>query len=112
MAGGAVLEHAGERMVLRGPRGHGTNNEAEYQGLILGLRAARNAGASDVVIRGDSQLVIRQMEGRYKVKAANLQAYAEEARALLRTFDAHRFEWVRRDANAAADRAANEALDA
>ncbi len=111
MAGGAIMECAGRRRVIRGPAGHGTNNEAEYQGLILGLRAARDAGADSVVVRGDSQLVIRQLEGRYRVNAPNLQPYYREAKALMDDFESVRFEWVRRGANEDADRAANEALD-
>lgn len=111
MAGGAVVAVEGRREVLRGKVGHGTNNEAEYEGLILGLDHALRAGADTVTVRGDSQLVIRHLEGRYQVKADNLKPLYAEARRLLHAFQKHRLEWVPRADNAEADRAANEALE-
>lgn len=110
MGAGAVLEAEGRREVVRVPLGRGTNNEAEYGGLIAGLRAAKRMGATQVTVHGDSQLVIRHLEGSYKVKAANLRPLYEEARDLLATFDEVDLNWVRREENAAADRAAREAV--
>lgn len=112
MAGAAVLRIAGRSTVVHGPVGRGTNNEAEYQGAIAGLQAAKFAGATTVTLRGDSQLVLRQLEGRYQVKAPNLQPLHAEARALIRAFTKVSFEWVKRADNAEADAAANAALDA
>ncbi|MER7011457.1 bifunctional RNase H/acid phosphatase [Saccharopolyspora sp. NPDC000359] len=104
-ASGAVLA---ERSVGLGTT---TNNVAEYQGLIAGLRAAAELGAAEVDVRMDSKLVIEQMAGRWKVKHANLQPLAAEARDLVAQFDRVGFEWVPRARNTHADRLANEAMD-
>ncbi len=104
MGAGAVVEAGEERKELALPMGRGTNNEAEYHGLILGLRHALAAGADEVVVHGDSQLVLRQLEGRYKVKADNLKPLHEEAKALLARFRTTKLTWVPREANADADR--------
>ena len=80
--GGAVLVIGGRKTALHGKVGHGTNNEAEYEGLILGLEAALSAGATTVTVHGDSQLVIRQLEGRYAVKASNLQPLFGKAKRM------------------------------
>lgn len=111
MAGGAVVTINEERRVLRGERGHGTNNEAEYLGLLLGLQDALERGATTVEVCGDSELVLRQLEGKYRVKAQNLRPHYEAAKRILTSFEHVAFRWVPRAENAAADRAANEALD-
>jgi ribonuclease HI len=111
MGGGAVVEAGGQRKVLSRAFGPGTNNQAEYHGLILGLRHALALGAAAVTVRGDSQLVLRQLEGRYAVKAPGLRALHEEARSLLGRFGRVRLEWVPRERNAEADRASRAALD-
>ncbi len=110
MGGGAVVEAGGKRRVVSVPLGRGTNNEAEYGGLIAGLKAALDAGASRVTVHGDSHLVLRHLEGRYQVKAANLRPLYQEAKALLARFDETRLVWVRREQNAAADQAARDAI--
>ena len=112
MGGGAVVDVAGRRQEVSVPLGRGTNNEAEYGGLIAGLEAALDAGARTAQVRGDSQLIIRQLEGRYQVKAANLRPYFERAKALLGRFDEVRFVWVPREQNAEADAAARRAVKA
>ncbi len=88
-----------------------TNNVAEYQGVIAGLRAAAELGAAAVGVRMDSKLVIEQLAGRWKVKHANLQPLAAEARQLIAGFEQVSLEWVPRAQNAHADRLANEAMD-
>lgn len=108
--GGAIVEYDGERHVISEGIGTGTNNEAEYHGLILGLQRALELGAERVTVRGDSQLVIRQLEGRYAVKAVNLRPYFERAKGLMEAFDAVRLEWVRREQNGDADAAARRAI--
>lgn len=110
MGAGAVVRVAGHDRVLSRAMGRGTNNEAEYHGLILGLEEARRLGADEVTVRGDSQLVLRQLEGQYLVRAANLRPLFERARALYTSFAKRRIEWVRRAQNAAADEAARRAL--
>lgn len=92
--------------------GHTTNNVAEYQGLIAGLRAAAELGADVVEVRMDSKLVVEQMTGRWKIKHPPLQVLALEARDLVREFQDVRFEWIPRERNKRADRLANEAMDA
>jgi ribonuclease H / adenosylcobalamin/alpha-ribazole phosphatase len=102
---GAVLA---ERAVVLGET---TNNVAEYRGLIAGLQAARELGADEVDVRMDSKLVVEQMAGRWKVKHANLQPLAAEARGLVAQFGRVGFEWIPRAQNSHADRLANEAMD-
>lgn len=111
-AGAVVKDHAGavlaERVVELGET---TNNVAEYRGMIAGLRAARELGATEVDVRMDSKLVVEQMAGRWKVKHANLQPLATEARELIAEFARVRFEWIPRAQNSHADRLANDAMD-
>lgn len=111
MAGGAVVVIGGKNTVLHGTPGKGTNNEAEYEGLLLGLEHAAGVGATSVTVHGDSQLVIRQLEGRYAVKADHLKPLFTRAKRLLERFDEVEFDWVRREQNKGADQAANDALD-
>jgi ribonuclease H / adenosylcobalamin/alpha-ribazole phosphatase len=92
--------------------GHATNNVAEYSGLIAGLTAARELGASDVAVRMDSKLVVEQMSGRWRIKNAQLQTLAQQAKELAAEFGSITFEWIPRARNTDADRLANEAMDA
>jgi ribonuclease H / adenosylcobalamin/alpha-ribazole phosphatase len=92
--------------------GIATNNVAEYQGLLAGLRAATELGAADVSVRMDSKLVIEQMAGRWKIKHAALRSIALEAQKLARGFTTISYEWIPRARNSHADRLANEAMDA
>ncbi|CAM3169965.1 bifunctional RNase H/acid phosphatase [Saccharomonospora xinjiangensis] len=92
--------------------GVATNNVAEYTGLIAGLEAAVELGASTVEARLDSKLVVEQMSGRWKIKNAALQPLALRARELAERFDRVTYTWVPRAKNAHADRLANEAMDA
>ncbi|HEU5006357.1 MAG TPA: bifunctional RNase H/acid phosphatase [Jatrophihabitantaceae bacterium] len=88
-----------------------TNNVAEYSGLIAGLAAARELGASEVAVRMDSKLVIEQMSGRWQVKHPAMRPLAREAAALRQSFASVTFEWIPRERNKHADRLANEAMD-
>lgn len=110
MGAGAVVQADGQRKVLSRPFGRGTNNQAEYRGLLLGLRHALALGATGIVVRGDSQLVLRQLEGRYAVKAAGLRELHAEALQLLARFESVRLEWIPRERNAEADQASRDAL--
>jgi broad specificity phosphatase PhoE/ribonuclease HI len=112
---GAVVKDAATGEVLaerQDSLGIATNNVAEYSGLLAGLRAATELGASVVDVRMDSKLVVEQMSGRWKIKNATLQPLAMEARNLAANFDRVRFEWIPRARNAHADRLANQAMDA
>ena len=88
-----------------------TNNVAEYSGLLAALRWAAEHGVSQLRIRSDSELLIKQMRGEYRVKNPGLQPLSEEALALARTIVRVTFEHVRRESNTEADRLANEAID-
>jgi len=104
-AGGASLEgHAG---VL----GHATNNVAEYQGLIQALRIARDREAADVEILADSELIVRQIQGRYRVKHPDLKLLYAQAMRLIESLESFRISHVRREKNKEADRMVNVALD-
>jgi probable phosphoglycerate mutase len=110
---GAVLKDAltGTPIAEDGTRiGVATNNVAEYSGLIAGLRLAEEfAPGADVEVRMDSQLVVEQLSGRWKVRHPDLKPLAAEANRLA-PFGTT-YTWVPRDQNAYADRLANEALD-
>jgi ribonuclease HI len=110
MGAGAIVDIDGHRRIISRAMGHGTNNEAEYHALILGLLHALSEGATEVVVRGDSQLVLRQIEGRYKVKAAHLGPLLADARKALSRFDSYVLEWIPRDANWEADEASKKAI--
>jgi ribonuclease HI len=103
---GSILEEAGATI------GVATNNVAEYRALIAGLRAAAAFGAREVEVRADSQLLMRQMTGAYRVKNAALRELWIEARRVASAFDRVRFVEIPRAENAAADLQVNLALDA
>ncbi len=91
--------------------GRGTNNEAEYRAAIIALEEAAKLGAEEVEVRTDSQLLARQLLGRYKVRAANLKPLHRKAVALLGSFRRSDIRHVPREENREADRLANLALD-
>ena len=91
--------------------GETTNNVAEYRALLLGLELARELGAREVDVVGDSELVARQVGGEYKVKNAGLKPLFLEAMRALREFDHWSVRPVRREGNVRADELVNEALD-
>ncbi len=88
-----------------------TNNVAEYTAAIEGLRRARELGATDVLLRSDSHLLVEQLSGRYRVKNARLQRLHTEARQVARGFRRIRYQHVPRERNRDADRLANEGVD-
>lgn len=92
--------------------GETTNNRAEYDGLVRGLASALEFGCSRVEVRMDSELIVRQMIGRYRVKNAGLKEPYTRACALVRGFEDVRFMHVFREQNAEADALANKAMDA
>lgn len=97
---------------LKGSLDMATNNVAEYEGLLAALRWSLEHGARSVHIRSDSELLVKQMTGVYRVKHPGLQPLFEQARGLVRRLGRVRFEHVRREKNRDADRLANEAMDA
>ena len=88
-----------------------TNNVAEYEGVLLALDLARTLGASDVEVRLDSELVVRQLNGDYKVKHPALKPLFERTREAVTDFDRVTFSHVPRDENKEADGLANDELD-
>ena len=91
--------------------GTATNNVAEYRGLLAALEWALANGAPDLVIHSDSELLVRQMRGEYRVKHPNLQPLHAEARRLVARLGHVRFVHVRRELNTHADQLANQAMD-
>jgi len=102
---GAVLAEVAEGL------GETTNNVAEYTAVIRGLEEAKRLGAHEVLLRSDSQLLINQLTGRYRVKAPHLQPLHRRVRALLVGFAKVDLEHVPRERNAEADRLANLGVD-
>ena len=105
-ADGTVLDARGEAI------GVATNNVAEYRALVAGLERAAEAGVSELEVVSDSELLVRQMQGSYRVKNRTLQELFLAASELAREIGKVSFRAVRREHNELADRLVNEALDA
>ena len=91
--------------------GIATNNVAEYSALILALQEAKKLGARKIIIRGDSELVIKQMRGEYRVKHPDMKVLCGQAQTLLKEFDEAKIEHNLRGKNVLADKLANLAMD-
>jgi ribonuclease HI len=102
---GTVLAAHGEAI------GSATNNVAEYSGLVAGLRSALEHGVTELEVVSDSELMVKQMRGEYRVKNEALQALKADAAALARRLGAVEYRHVKRAHNELADRLVNEALD-
>jgi ribonuclease HI len=96
---------------LHGPLGIATNNVAEYSGLLAALRWAIANGHRSLHIRADSELLVKQMRGEYKVKHPGLQPLVAQARVLIASLDRVVFPHVRREQNKEADRLSNLGMD-
>ena len=108
----SVQDDRGETQAeLYGYLGRASNNVAEYQALIHALRWARAHGARTVRVFSDSELVVRQVNGQYRVKHPDMVPLHREATRLLREFASATVSHVRREQNREADRLANQALD-
>lgn len=110
---GVRIENADGELVaeLHGPLGIATNNVAEYNGLLAALEWATEHGERDVLVRADSELLVKQMRGEYKVRNAGLQPLYTRARLLTMHLGRVRFEHVRRELNKEADRLSNLGMD-
>ena len=102
---GTILDARGEAI------GVATNNVAEYRALIAGLARAAEAGVDELEVVSDSELIVKQMRGEYRVKNETLRALSLEAAALARKFGRVTYTAVRREHNELADQLVNEALD-
>jgi len=103
---GTVLDARGEAI------GVATNNVAEYSALVAGLRRSVESGVTELEVLSDSELMVKQMRGEYRVKNKDLQWYSIESARLAREVGDVRYTHVRREHNELADRLVNEALDA
>ncbi len=112
-AAGVVIQDSTGQTIFAGGfyLGRATNNVAEYSGLLKGLHHANELGASDLEVVSDSELLVKQMRGEYRVKNEGLKALFGQARALLTPFKSVRFRHVRRELNKQADKLVNQALD-
>ncbi len=91
--------------------GRTTNNVAEYTGLIRGLQAVQALGLKEIQIYSDSELMVKQLIGEYRVRNSDLQGLYEQVQRLLLAFDRWQIKHVRREFNSEADRLVNETLD-
>jgi ribonuclease HI len=91
--------------------GHTTNNVAEYEALLMGLEVLVELKRNRIVVQSDSQLLVRQLNGEYRVKDEKLKVLYQRATSLLRQFSAYRIVHVRREFNKLADRLANRGID-
>src|SRR5262245_32314865 len=103
---GTVLDARGEAI------GRATNNVAEYSALVAGLRRAAELGVTELDVRSDSELMVKQMRGEYRVKKKELQDLFLDASRAAREIGGVTYTHVRREHNELADRLVNEALDA
>jgi ribonuclease HI len=111
-AGAVLLDQTGRQVgSFKRFLGIATNNEAEYQALLLGLEGALKLGADRLSIRLDSQLLVRQLNGQYRVKSPGLKPLYEKALRLLRDFAEVDIIHVKRNLNTEADALANQAID-
>ncbi|MEI6222575.1 MAG: ribonuclease HI family protein [bacterium] len=102
---GRTVEENGEVLGIT------TNNQAEYKALLKGLQVALDLGVKTIICHLDSELIVKQLQGRYKVKNEGLLPLFKEAKALLRQFEKTTVVHVRREKNKRADALVNAALD-
>lgn len=103
---GQVIHEASETI------GRATNNVAEYRALLLGIERAKQLGATEVDLVGDSELIVKQVRGEYRVKDAGLRPLHSAAQQALGEFSEWSLRHVKRERNAEADALVNQALDA
>jgi ribonuclease HI len=110
---GAILKSPTGEVLFTGSEylGHTTNNVAEYKAVLLGLAGALAQGIAHIEVRADSELLIKQLKGEYRVKSPGLKPLFEEARRLLARFASVKLTHIRRELNGEADRLANQGID-
>ena len=108
---GVCLEHRNRQTTAIGALGRTTNNVAEYAALVAALTLAPRLELEHLVVHSDSQLLVRQMKGEYRVKASHLKPIHQRALGLVRLFSRVEIHHVRREENREADRLANLAID-
>lgn len=110
--GAVIIKDGLEAVRLSEYIGEATNNEAEYTALVEGLRSAATLGAKSIHVKADSQLIVKQLLGQYKIKSENIRPLHAEATALLKTYSRVGIEHIPRELNTVADALVNDALDA
>lgn len=110
---GALIKDPSAKVVKRLKKflGRTTNNVAEYSALVMGLEAARSMGIDRISVFADSELMVKQLNGVYKVKSEDLRPLYEKAAALSKGFKEFSIRHIYREKNAAADALSNEAID-
>lgn len=110
---GAIIKDPSAKVVKRLKKflGRTTNNVAEYSALVMGLEAARSMGIDRISVFADSELMVKQLNGVYKVKSEDLRPLYEKAAALSKGFKEFSIRHIYREKNAAADALSNEAID-
>jgi ribonuclease HI len=110
---GVVIANSSGKIIGRHKKyiGEATNNVAEYKALILALQEVFKLGAQELLINMDSELVVRQMQGSYKIKEPNLKILAGEVLTLIKKFKNVSFAHVLREKNKEADELVNQAID-
>ena len=110
--GFVIYDEAGKLLYKKGAvLDFTTNNQAEYQALIAALKESKNLGATALICNLDSELVVKQLQGKYKIKEPGLQVLASEALRLTSKFASVEFVHVPREKNKLADELVNQALD-
>ena len=109
---GAILKSPSGEVLYTGSEflGHTTNNVAEYKAVLLGLNGALAQGIDRLEVRADSELLIKQLKGEYRVKSPGLRPLFEEARRLISRFTSVKLTHIRRELNGEADRLANQGI--
>lgn len=110
-AGAYLITPDGSEIKLTKYLGIKTNNQAEYEALILGLEELVERGAKNVKIRADSEFMIRQLLGEYRVKHEGIKPLFETAKMLLEAFDSIDLKHIPREENTIADELSNDAID-
>lgn len=107
-----IRDETGEVLLERGEKiGKATNNVAEYKALLLGIEMAQELGADEVELIGDSELIVKQVQGKYKVKNEGMKPLHAQAKEALGAFTTWQIKHVKREHNKDADRLVNAALD-
>ncbi len=106
---GAVITRPNLRVELSEPIGRATNNQAEYRAVIAALEYAFRLGASQVLLKSDSELIVNQLTGRYRVREPSLKLLFQEVKQLISQFESFTIECIPRELNAEADRLADKA---
>ena len=111
---GAVIKNEQGKIIAQISHriGFATNNHAEYTAIIIALEKAIKLGAKQVIIKSDSELVVKQINGRYKVKKAVLRALYQKVIQLIGSLEGFTVTYIPREQNRQADKLANKALDA